>query len=75
LHQYPEAIEYYRRALQIKPNDAGIHLNLGAALADSGKLKEAIEQFREALYWNPNYDNAQRALRLALEIEKRQKNN
>jgi len=75
VHQYPEAIEYYRRALQIKPNDAGIHLNLGAALADSGKLKEAIEQFREALYWNHNYEDARRALRLALEIEKRQKNN
>jgi tetratricopeptide (TPR) repeat protein len=61
--------------LQIEPNDPGFYLNLGAALADSGKLQEAIEQFRTAVYLNPDYLDARRALRMALEIEKRRKLN
>ena len=72
---FAEAIYCYRKALQLEPNDPGFYLNLGASLADSGKLQEAIEQFRTAVYLNPDYDDARRALRIALEIEKRQKNN
>ena len=72
---FAEAIYCYRKALQLEPNDPGFYLNLGASLADSGKLQEAIEQFRTAVYLNPDYDDARRALRMALEIEKRQKNN
>jgi tetratricopeptide (TPR) repeat protein len=71
--KFDEAIYCYRLALQIEPNDPGIQLNLGAALADKGELPEAIEHFRTAVYLNPNYDDARRALSMALEIERRRK--
>jgi protein O-mannosyl-transferase len=73
LRKYDEAILHYRLALQINSNEAGLHLNLGAALADNGELKEAIEHLRTALYLNPDYEDARRILKLALEVEKRQK--
>ena len=50
-------------------NNSHFHFNLGIALAKKGELKEAIEHFRTAVYLNPNYEDARRALRLALEMD------
>lgn len=69
---HDEAILHYRQALQIEPANPGFHFNLGVALGIKGNLKEAIECFRTAIYLNPDYETARRALRLALELEKRQ---
>lgn len=73
LRKYDDAIFYYRQALQIEQNNPGFHLNLGVALVDKGDLKEAIEHLRTAVYLNPDYSEARRVLKLALEIDKRQK--
>jgi tetratricopeptide (TPR) repeat protein len=75
MRKYDDAIFYYRKALQLEQNNPGIHLNLGAALVDKGELKEGIEHFQTAVYLNPDYADARRALKMALEIEKRQKRN
>ncbi len=48
-----EAIQEYRDALRINPNDALLHNNLGVAIGDQGKLDQAIEQYHEALRLNP----------------------
>ena len=42
-----EAIAHYRKALEINPQYAAIHNNLGAALARSGNLTEAISSLPE----------------------------
>jgi Tfp pilus assembly protein PilF len=39
------AIEYYRRALQVKPGLPAAHFNLGAALLRQGKRSEAKQHF------------------------------
>jgi tetratricopeptide (TPR) repeat protein len=67
--KHDEAIHYYRRALLIEPKNPGIHFNLGVALGNKGELKEAIESFRTAIYLKPNYEEARRALKLALEMD------
>ncbi|MCW6038717.1 tetratricopeptide repeat protein [Spirulina subsalsa FACHB-351] len=36
------AIASYQRAIQLDPNNALAHYNLGAALREQGKLEEAI---------------------------------
>jgi Flp pilus assembly protein TadD len=57
-----EAIAHYRKALEIKPDNAEAHKNLGVALAGRGQLDEAIAHFQKALEINPDYVGARRAL-------------
>jgi len=67
--KYDEAIYHYRQALQNAPNNSGTHFNFGIALAKKGEIKEAIEHFRQAIYLKPDYEDARRALTLALELD------
>jgi len=64
------AVKAFERALEIQPNFAEAHYNLGLALlADSGKTpvwKEALAQFQAALAVRPKYFQAQRMAGLAL---------
>ena len=41
-----EAIVYYEKTIEVKPDFADAHLNLGAALMEIGKSNEAIICFR-----------------------------
>jgi tetratricopeptide (TPR) repeat protein len=47
--QVREAIVHFRKALEIRPEDARAHYNLGVVLAGQGKLEEANEQLTTAL--------------------------
>ena len=53
-----EAVACYRRALELKPDFAEAHSNLGNALKDQGKLDEAIACYRRALELKPDYAEA-----------------
>ncbi|HKM54151.1 MAG TPA: tetratricopeptide repeat protein, partial [Isosphaeraceae bacterium] len=55
LRRLPEAVACYRRALQLKPDYAEAHSNLGNALKDQGKLNEAVACYRRALELKPDY--------------------
>ena len=44
------------------PNSADAHNNLGAALAQMGRISEAIEQLKAALRINPNNIDARNNL-------------
>ena len=48
----------YRRALELKPDYAEAHNNLGVALKDQGKLDEAVACYRRALELKPDYAEA-----------------
>ncbi len=48
-----EAIAQYQQAVEIKPDVAAAHDNLGLALADRSRFDEAIIQYREALKIQP----------------------
>ena len=52
--QDPEAVACYRRALELKPDYAEAHNNLGNALKDQGKLDEAVACYRRALELKPD---------------------
>ena len=49
-----EAVEQYRKALELDPQSAAAHYNLGASLARSGELAEAERHFRSALGRKPS---------------------
>ena len=51
--QVDEAIAHYQKALEIKPDYAEAHNNLGLGLAGRGQFDEAIAHYRKALEIEP----------------------
>ncbi|MCW6038714.1 tetratricopeptide repeat protein [Spirulina subsalsa FACHB-351] len=56
--RFTEAERVFRRVLQVEPNDAAAHNNLGLALYNQGKLEEAIASYQRAIQLDPNYGAA-----------------
>lgn len=50
----PQAIDHYKKALQIRPNIAKTHDNLARALKSQGKLNEAIDHYRQVILITPD---------------------
>ncbi len=57
-----EAIEHYRKTLEINPAYAKAHYNLGQVLAMKGEIEEAIEQYGQALQIDPTIAEAHNTL-------------
>ncbi len=55
--QYPLAIDYYGRALKVKPRDAAVRTDMATAYWYMGSADLAIAQFNEALIDAPNNPN------------------
>jgi Flp pilus assembly protein TadD len=51
--QLPEAIVHFQKALQLDPNDEGLHQYLGICYFQLGRNSEAITQFQEGLRIKP----------------------
>lgn len=51
--RHQEAIEAYREALRIKPDDAKAGHNLAGAYASSGNLSAALEAVKELRRYDP----------------------
>ena len=51
---YPQAIEYYEKALDIQPNNADVRTDLGTAYWYTGNADKAIASFEKALAIRPN---------------------
>ncbi len=61
-----EAMDHYRKALELKPDSELIHNNLGNALADRGQVDSAIVHYQKALEIQPDYAEAHKNLGNAL---------
>jgi tetratricopeptide (TPR) repeat protein len=48
-----DSIALFGRAAQVTPNDAGIQGNLGRALAQAGRVSEAVPHFEKAVALSP----------------------
>ena len=51
-----EAFECYQKSIQMHPDEAGSHCNLGVLLKGLKRFKEAEEEYRSALRINPDSD-------------------
>jgi len=59
LGNYTKAIETYKQAIRIEPDDAIALCNLGVAYYNLGLYKDAIEDFKQAIYIDPDNAKAQ----------------
>jgi len=55
--QYPTAIDYYRRALNLQPASASVRTDLATAIWYTGDADTAIAEFNKALSYEPNKSN------------------
>ena len=49
-----EAIDAYKKAIRIDPDNAKAHCNLGVVYFNSGMQKEAIKAYKQAIRINPD---------------------
>ena len=54
LQDQQKAIDTYQKALQLSPNDAGLHNNLGSIYAEMGKVDDAKAEFQKAADLDPS---------------------
>jgi glycosyltransferase involved in cell wall biosynthesis len=65
------AARYYREALDLKPDNAGIWVQYGHALKESGKLAEAENAYRQSLEWGADVADTHLQLGHALKLQGR----
>jgi tetratricopeptide (TPR) repeat protein len=61
-----QAIEHYRRAIDLRPDYAEAHYNLGRLLVERGQLEDAIAHYEKAIAINPADAEAQNNLGITL---------
>jgi len=66
LKKLDAAINSYTKAINLKPNFAVSHFNLGVVLQDKGDLEAALESYKEAVTINPDYLEAHYNMATAL---------
>ena len=54
-NQYPEAIQYYQRGLEINPNNPDVRTDLGTAYWYLGDADRALVEFKKSLKIRPNH--------------------
>ncbi len=54
-NQYPEAIKYYQRGLEINPDNADVRTDLGTAYWYLGDADRALVEFKKSLKIRPNH--------------------
>ena len=54
LIRHDEAIEVFKQAIHIKPDDAKAHYNLALAYGKLGRYDKAIEAYKQAIRINPD---------------------
>jgi tetratricopeptide (TPR) repeat protein len=65
--RWDEAIRFYTAAVALRPQSPGVHLNLGAALSENGRLDEAIAEYGEAIRLKKEFPEAHNNLGNALQ--------
>ncbi|MCB1045457.1 MAG: tetratricopeptide repeat protein [Acidobacteria bacterium] len=58
LNQYPEAIDAYKRYLELQPGDANVLTDMGTQYFYNNQIDEAIEAYEQAVAVFPNHYHA-----------------
>jgi tetratricopeptide (TPR) repeat protein len=55
-HQYPQAVEWYQKALELNPKNADAHTDLGTTYFYLGQPQDALREYRKTLQINPKHE-------------------
>ncbi len=50
-----QAIAEFQTCLEIEPNSSELHFNIGTAFQQKGLLEDAISEYQQAVFLNPNF--------------------
>lgn len=64
--RYKEAIEAYRKALDITPDNVDVRVDMGTCYRYAGRPDKAVEEYRKAISINPGHLNAHKNLGVVL---------
>lgn len=53
--KYEEAVQYYKKGLEVTPKDADARTDMGICLYEMGMADDAIAQFRTSLSYDPRH--------------------
>jgi tetratricopeptide (TPR) repeat protein len=56
--QFVDALPVWKKAVELNPDDARVHTNLGTALEETGKPEEALAEYRRSLELNDQSSQA-----------------
>jgi tetratricopeptide (TPR) repeat protein len=70
--QWPAAIAALRQALELSPDNAFTHLNLGTALFENGDPASALAEFRQAVRLSPGLAKAHYGIGVVTEADGRE---
>lgn len=65
--EFDSAIKEYKKSLELNPDIAIVHSNMGFAYLDKGDIDNAISEQKKALEIDPNFANSYYGLAIALE--------
>lgn len=71
LKEFPKAKAAYEKVLQIEPNNAKAHYNLGIVYNELGQLPQSVSAYQQAIKADPNFQESRYGL--AVTYEKQQK--
>ncbi len=66
--KYREAVDSFRKALEIDPNVAEIHFNIGTLFTNMNRTEESIASYKKAVQINPSLTDAHYNLGAALQL-------
>ncbi|MBU0678193.1 MAG: sulfatase-like hydrolase/transferase [Verrucomicrobia bacterium] len=70
--QFTGAVDILEKSIALKPEDPVVHHNLALAHFSAGEPDKAINEFREAIRLDPDYDLAKRNLSIVLDALRRE---
>ncbi len=66
VESWTKGIGYYKRALEVKPSDVNVRVDMGTLLEYLGKTDEAISEYRRGIRIDPKHPQARINLIIAL---------
>lgn len=71
--RFNEAIDAYKKALDIDPRNVDVRVDMGTCYRNIGKPDFAVKEYRKALEFDPNHLNGHKNLGVVLEYDLRDK--